>query len=909
MNKTSLSKQRPHLISLAVVALSAQVHAQTNTATSDGKLERVEITGSMIKRLDAESPAPVSVISREEILRSGANSVEELLRGSSAVGPGGQQDLSSGNGWAGGTGSVSLRGMGSAATLTLINGRRLAPAAVVDPNTGQSTIFNVNAIPMSAIDHIEILKDGASSLYGSDAIAGVVNIILRRDYQGRNLSVSASQRSDGLFKTQTVNGMWGFGDQAKDGFNVMAGLDIYRRDAVSIVENPNLVDQSTYGSLYSRLALSSTYSNPGNFYTYKNGSTGSFMGQNSGCATENQVAVSSSNAALACKYVTYGENYFYVGKQDRTGGLLRATLDLPKGATLTGELLASRSQSTYYSNPATIGETSTTWGDSKGNSITYKGLVLPGTHADNPTKNATSTNPVFGYTAPTALGLRYRFTDIPRYQLETADNIRAVLNAEFEWKGWDWNAGLLHHWQRNVQERHGMISVSALNAAVADGSYHFGGTNTADVLAALSPTVERKGSAQTTALDLRGSRELFKLDGGMAMLGVGSELRSERFTLSADSRVAAGDIYGLGISEADGSRRVAAAYAELQAPLVKDLETQAALRVENYSDFGTALTGKLGTKYKLAPNAAVRATLSNGFRAPSLSQITKSSVFAFTTVQDKVLCPVYSSSNENCAISISSVIQANPDLKPEKSTTATAGLMFSPVSGTDAMLDFFFIERRNEVDRLSAQSVVNREAEFSTKVIRASTTDGTVGRITQVIRQYRNMSLTQTSGLDFELTQSLSLAAGHKLKLSAGGTRTFKYVSQTEAGTAKYDSIGYYERPRIKSFVSANYNWADWSGTLRFNYLGTMKSYSYGYSCDSTATAAGRTDLCTLPEYITADLSVVYTGVRGLRLSAMIKNLADKRPPTDVNYYDTGYNPGLYDVKGRYFTLSASYDF
>ena len=909
MHTSSRPRLRPHLIALAALALAGQLQAQTQTSDTSGKLERVEITGSMIKRLDAESPAPISVITQEDILRSGASSIEELLRANSAVGSGGQQDLSSGNGWAGGTGSISLRGMGSAATLTLINGRRLAPAAVVDPNTGQSTIFNVNAIPMSAIERIEILKDGASSLYGSDAIAGVVNIILKRDYQGRSISASASQRLDGLFKTQSANAMWGTGDLDKDGYNIMAGLDVYRRDAVRITEGLNLVDQDTYGSLYGRLSLNSTYSNPGNFYTYKSGSTGSFKGQNSGCASDNQVALSSSNSALACKYAAYGDGVYYTGKQERTGGLLRASFNLPQGALLTAELLASRSESTYYSNSGTIGETSTTWGDSSGNSITYKGLVLPGTHANNPTKDATASNPVFGYTAPTALGLRYRFTDIPRYQVETADNVRAVINTEFQWQGWDWNAGLLHHWQRNVQERHGMISVSALNAAVADGSYNFGGSNSADVIAKLSPTVERYGRAQTTSVDLRGSRELMKLAGGAAMLGVGAEFRNESFMLAADSRVASGDIYGLGISQADGSRRVAAAYAELQAPLFKGLETQAALRTEHYSDFGNAITGKLGAKYKILSNLAVRGTVSNGFRAPSLSQITKSSVFAFTTVQDKVLCPTYSSSNEYCSLSVSSVIQANPDLKPEKSNTGTFGLLFSPLPSLDLMLDFFFIERRNEVDRLSAQAVVNRESEFSGAVVRATTTDGTTGRITQVIRQYRNMSLTQTSGLDFEGSYTLRFGQGHKLKFTAGGTRTFKYISQDEPGTEKYDSLGYYERPRLKANIGTNYSWRDWSAGVKFNYLGSMKTYDYGYSCDSTATTAGRTDLCKLKGYLTADVSLVYTGFKGLRLSALVKNVADKRPPTDPNYYDTGYNPGLYDVKGRYLTLSAGYEF
>ena len=192
-------KPRLHLLALASLALLSQAHAQSAPPSEPGKLERVEVTGSMIKRTDSETTSPVTIIKREDILRAGATTLDELLRMDPSVGTGGLDDIGSGNGFAAGTASVSMRGMGSAATLVLINGRRMAPAGVVDPNSGQSTVFNINAIPMSAVERIEILKSGASSLYGSDALAGVVNVILRNDYQGALVEMNAKQRFDGLY--------------------------------------------------------------------------------------------------------------------------------------------------------------------------------------------------------------------------------------------------------------------------------------------------------------------------------------------------------------------------------------------------------------------------------------------------------------------------------------------------------------------------------------------------------------------------------------------------------------------------------------------------------------------------------------------------------------------------------------
>lgn len=909
---------RLHLLALACLALGAQAQtAPTPPTVPANKLDRVEVTGTMIKRTDAETPTPVSIIKREDIERSGATSLDELLRMDPSTGAGGLDDLSSGSGFAAGTASISMRGMGSAATLVLVNGRRLAPAAVVDPNSGQSTVFNVNSIPMSAIERIEILKSGASSLYGSDALAGVVNIILRNDYRGRIIEMNAQQRFDGLFKNHRVNGMVGFGDIAQNGYNVFVGLDLFKRDGVGITEAPNLVHGDLLTSLYSRLVADSTSAYPGNLYTYNNGSSGSFRGMlSSNCAT---TAPYSSTVATP-KCVWDSDRYAqYSGAQQRGSAFVRGSFMAGNNTVITAELMASRVENDYLDSPTSRTESLTTWGDSKGNSVQFMGLALPANHPDNPTRLASTANPVklpnstggtTSYTKPTVLGLRYRFADLPYDYHTKADNLRMVISGSTTVGAWDIDGGVLHHIQKNTKTLTGRLSLSGLNKVLADGSYRFGGVNSPEVLALLSPDISDWGQARTSSVDLRGSRELWRMAGGPAMLGLGSELRHETFEVGADSRTAAGDIIGRGIGEASGSRNVAAAYAELQLPLLKGLETQAALRAEHYSDFGNAVTAKLGAKYKLNSQFALRGSWANGFRAPSLSQITKSAVFAFNTVRDPRLCPVVESGNGNCSRSLSTVSLSNPELKPEKSDSYTIGLLFEPTDSTDIVLDGWLIERRGEVDRLSSQEVVNRESEFPDAVLRLPpTTPGQLGQIVQVRRQYRNLAMSRASGVDYEISQRIKMGDYGRLRLSLKGTRMLSQKVQNEAGRPVGETLGFYKVPRSKARGSVGWTVGDWSSSLALNYQSGFQSFDSGGSCDATLSTSAYASLCRIKAWKTADVSLSYKGFKGVRLSATVRNLADSRPPFDPNEDVVGYSSGVANVLGRYLSVNASYEF
>src|SRR3954471_7535973 len=214
LNKKRLTLALAQALGVAFIATAA--HGQQHA-------EKIEVTGSNIKRIDTETPSPVTVITREDIQRSGQRDLAEVLRNVTAASAGSQLDNSS-NSFSNGAQTISLRGLGSAATLVLLNGRRMTAAAYADPNTGNSTVYNLNAIPVDAIDRIEVLKDGASAIYGSDAMAGVVNIILRSDYRGGEASGSYSVAEEGNWVSWRASTTLGIGNLDKDKWNLLGSF-------------------------------------------------------------------------------------------------------------------------------------------------------------------------------------------------------------------------------------------------------------------------------------------------------------------------------------------------------------------------------------------------------------------------------------------------------------------------------------------------------------------------------------------------------------------------------------------------------------------------------------------------------------------------------------------------------------
>jgi iron complex outermembrane receptor protein len=381
---------RAALVALAGPLLLPSAQAQdapaAPAAAPASTLNRVEVTGSRIKRVDAETPAPVQVITREQIDRSGVTSVAEALKRLPAgnVGAFNENTVAS---FTPGAAGVSLRGLGAQATLVLIDGRRTAPYGLAA--NGQQTFVDVNTIPLEMVERIEVLLDGASAIYGSDAIGGVVNIILKKDYTGTQLAAGfgLTSRSDGQSKRLSFT--VGRGSLAADNYNFFANITHEDQASVKASRRPN-----TRTADYSRFGLDDTrseYSYPGNLYDYD---TGDFISPMPGCTPVSDG--SDLNGRCVLQRVRYAD---IQAKAQRDSLFLGGTLELSGGVELFGNLsvnhVKARLDDVGYST-ATYASTGT---------LPYDVITLPPGHPSNP-------YPASLY--PNGVDLRYRFADVPQ---------------------------------------------------------------------------------------------------------------------------------------------------------------------------------------------------------------------------------------------------------------------------------------------------------------------------------------------------------------------------------------------------------------------------------------------------------------------------------------------------------------
>ena len=742
-------KTRYHVIASAVISLSTPALAQ-----DADKTQKIEVTGSLIKRTDKATPSVVQSYTREDIRNSGYGTIENLLRANSAVDTGSVGDGAA-SGFVAGLSTISLRGLGSQSTLVLINGRRIAPVGAVDINFGRGSLISVNTIPKGAIDRVDILKDGASALYGSDAIAGVVNYILRREYQGVEGGATYESNDRGVGVTKGANLTFGFGDLESQRFNVFGGIAIDKRNQVLYRDIQDRGNQGEYdafrnaGGSLSRYTADSSASLYGNYYKVPSALTGSttingiavpnsnlsganYLGTLPGCPDDRTVGKGVPNRPAGylattpslingfCRFNT--DNYSEaIAAQDRFSGSVRGTYVFSPTLTATADAMYSRTNTKSRANPyaltTTLATTANpvvvTWPTLTGFS-SQNALVLPISHPDNPTRGTANAQPV---------QLIYRFEDLPTGDISLLESSRVTLGLEGSLGAWDFDAAAMYSLQDNRRTLQARPRKSLLDASIASGTYRFGQFNTQAAIASIASDAINTGKSSVASVDAHASRELFALAGGKAAVALGGEFRRESLSSDADANYRSGDYIGLVGNATKGSRNVTAAFTELSMPLLKQLELQAAARFEKYSDFGKSTTGKLGFKFTALPSELVfRGTAATGFRAPSISQISDSFALSFNNSQERRVydnlrcnipalvskaavdvprdCNVLNYSAIGAAAAPGNVptrVSSNKDLQPEKSNSFTLGFLWEPSKTFDLQLDAWYFNRQDEI--------------------------------------------------------------------------------------------------------------------------------------------------------------------------------------------------------------------
>ena len=378
-----------------------------------------------------------------------------------------------------------------------------------------------------------------------------------------------------------------------------------------------------------------------------------------------------------------------------------------------------------------------------------------------------------------------------------------------------------------------------------------------------------------------------------------------------------GNIIGLGYSAYDGARNLTAAYAELLAPVTKNLELNAALRVDHYSDVGNSTTPKFGMKWTPTKTVAVRGTYAEGFRAPSAAENGKGGLAAFTVAADPLRCNL----GVTTACSAGTVMiltLPNPALVPEKSKSYTLGLVFDPMPGTSISVYYWEIQRKNEINQDSAVAAI-----AAGKVVRdvSSPQPGIVGDpgpITAILANYVNSSKTTVKGFDVDARQVFNLGANGKLGFDIKWTHMLNFIrTETDGSSVDYagthgncDVTNCIGTPADRINFGVSYDVAGWRIAAIANYRAAIENRDFkGGDCVSHY--ANGTEICSVSSFTTLDLTARWSVTPKLEIYGSIQNLLDTKPPLDVYTYGaTSYNPLDYSgAIGRYFNIGLKYKF
>lgn len=909
--------------------------------------DRMEITGSRLKRVDAETAAPVQIITRADIESTGKLTLSEVLQ-ALPINNNGSVPTSFGNGFAAGGSGVSLRGLSVNSTLVLVNGRRMAPYGLADD--GQRNFVDLSSIPLDLVDRVEILKDGASAVYGSDAIAGVVNIILRKDFKGFIGSASAGTSRYGDSNSTRASLTKGFGDLASDNYNAFVNLEVSHQNALNMNDRAGKRDfvglPNPYNDIYMTMVRgyaanatpTSVSASPTGWARAVNGpfSTSAVAGSKyiqlgSGCVANPGTQTLSYNAFPGCLW-NINDYQMMQPKEDKVNMFARGTYNLNANTQVYGEAGVFNSKVNTIYTPTSV---SGIWANPSTNKVMDNTYITMGpNHPDNPTPGSYSR-------------LRYVTADLGGRNSNYDTTVARVLGGiKGTMAGWDYDSGFLYTQSETKIERNGYVVNSALQAllngttynGVNYGYYRLGtnaGLNSAALRSAISPALNNSTKNSVTSVDFRASRELMALPGGAMQVAVGAEVRQEKLSSPPTPYTSIGDIVGLGYSTFNQSRNVTAAYAELNAPVTKALELSAALRNDRYSDWGTAITPKVGAKFKAADSVVFRGSYAEGFRAPGAGESGKSQVSAYTLVTDPVRCPAGAvlpgGLATDCATGQAiAFTSGNPNIKPETSKSWNLGVVLEPTKSLNVSIDFWRIERNNEILGVDPQLVLNNVAGYPSAQVVRDLNNGipgvaNSGTILAVMAPYANGQSTKTNGVDIDMRYRFpTLDNGIKLsgRLDISHISSFDRVNEdgsvsryagTYGPTALSSSAG---MPKNRAVMDLTAQSGNWSTTGRINYTGPIKQFENldDTTCLQTyANGESFYPTCTVPSFITFDVFGRYQYNKNLEFSASVQNLFDKLPAYDhvASYGATGYNPSYSAIGaiGRYFRAGVKYKF
>ncbi|WP_342118650.1 TonB-dependent receptor plug domain-containing protein [Pseudoduganella sp. OTU4001] len=930
--KSTRNLNKKAIAAAVAVAFAAPAFAQEAAE----KIQRVEITGSSIKRTASEAAGAVQVLNRADIERTGATTALDILNNAAAIETSISSETVGSGSFATGSSGVGMRSLGKVSTLVLVNGRRIAQYGLSDG--AQQNFTNLDAIASESIERIEILKDGASAIYGSDAVAGVVNIILRKDYVGAKVKASYSG-ADGFkdYRNRNATAIIGFGDIDTDGFNTWLSVEGYKRDGWTTGEikgqypswHKDTPGRSTWDA-------KSAYSPTGNYFLSATNIVAA-----PGCPAEAidpidkqckwDVLPYSGQTTDNKRWALASNTHFKIGNS------IDANFEITSAGATNDYIVAPLAT---FTTSAPVNPWYNVYGGKMVSGFTYP--KLPVGHPNNP------------YKTPTELRARMMDTgDGFNFNTTDSEQSRFMLALNGTFGTWDWKSAV-GYMNSEATKATRATSAKGYTDAIVSKSYVFGQKNDPALLEKMFPVRTTVGAARILFADATVTGTVAELPAGPLNVAIGTDIRREFYEMKSSDNVLNGELVGIfGLQVKDVSKHYAL-FGEATIPVVKRVELSAALRADKSGNADAHVSPKLGLRWNPVDSLLLRATGAGGFRAPNIVEsgngLGRSSVSNSVndprrcsianqlnalvqnapgvTPSDKSLANTYRAAD--CSGSLPSFVASNPDLKPETSKSYTVGTVWQPTKDSSLAIDYFNIQRKDEIGTRAVADILKGESslpagqliridntitdnEFLEIVKKYAPTNtlnfGGVGKLGLVYNPYVNSGRTKVSGFDFDAATKFRMGAWGDLDFKLEGAYLLSYKQFSEADNKYNDNIaGNYDTgSRLRTKLRGVWKKGVYNNGLTVHYASSYSNNNDGSPtyCATNNVKAEFLEACgKVKANTTVDYSFVYTGIKNVRLSAFVYNLFDKELPVKWREGFTPWAPQL-----RTYSVSAAYTF
>lgn len=843
-------------------------------AQEDDSIEKIAVTGSHIRRTDMEGPSPITSLDAEQIANTGVTDLIGLFTKLPISGQGTfSTQGNSSDDTANGGSSVSLRGLGADSTLILVNGRRVSVSPFAK---GIDTAFvDINNIPLSAIKRVDILKDGASATYGSDAIAGVINVILKDDFDGFEITAKAGVTADGGGEEQNISAVFGSsGEKSSHTFI----LDYFNREEILYADrdysrsanqtalrpnDPDAVDFRSSSGIPGTIALAADPTNR--------------IIDEFGADVCPDADIDRTN--VLCRY-DYAPHMTSVPDTERFSFNYMGRYELSDSTTAFAELNGQNNKSIIRG----------------AGSPSFNELFMAGDNPNHPFANDPS-HPFFEQD----LTMRRRTVDIGNRQKNVdTDYYRVIMGLEGEISGWNYEVAYNYIKSESVEQGvDGFPNSVRVQEAIDSGLWNpfEPSQNSQESLDFIETYTTRVGKSTTKSVDAVISGALTQFNGNDVMLALGIEYREEAIADNPDDQFLRGEVFGTEATQANGERDSMAYFAELAIPVNDELEVQLAARHEDYSDFGKTTDPKLSFLWSPKDNLSLRGSWGTAFRAPSLHQLGLGPTDESPNLIDPIRCAAVGLGCQ--PQEYTAVFAGNPDLDPEESTSYNLGVIYEVTEDLSFSVDYYSYDIENIIDS-DTQFVLSNFGDDPTIVERIPTADANdPGEIVRIFDSFQNIGDLETSGLDVDVSYSLSNSAGD-FRLGY----VLNYVLNLEEYRPGVDdeprlatSEGDFEQPEIRWTASIDWSKGDWSAAAAVNYIGEFDGDADSGFGDKTIDAM-----------TTVDATVNYLGFDNATLTLGSTNLFNEEPPfSHHDFY--GFVNTIHSSQGRFVYARASYKF